>query len=97
MLLSLLLRRGEVLVGKFVGRIAVLAVSIIIGVTLAVPFISVIYGEFPGVDYFNFVTRALVTGIVYVAIVIGISAINTRGKALTGVVSVYIFLDSFGR
>jgi ABC-2 type transport system permease protein len=96
MLLSLPLRRGEVFFGKFVGRSIVLAVPIVIGFALAVPFVLVIYGEVPGIEYLEFVTRALLTGIVYVAVAVGISgSVDTRGKALAGVVGIYFLFEQF--
>jgi ABC-2 type transport system permease protein len=96
MLLSLPLRRSEVFFGKFVGRTIVLSVPIVLGFALAVPFVFVLYGEFPAVDYLEFVTRALLIGVVYVAIAVGVSgSVDTRGKALAGVVGIYFTFEQF--
>lgn len=94
MVLSLPLKRNEVLFGKFVGRTGVVTIPILIAFVLAVPFVYVLYGNFPAVEYVQFVTRTLLTGIIFVAIAVGISgSFDTRGKALAGVISVFVLFE----
>lgn len=96
MVLSLPLKRWEVLVGKLVGRTAVVVVPILLGFALAIPFALVLYGDLPGSDYAEFVTTVVLIGAVFVAIAVGISgSVATRGKALAGVVGVYALFEFF--
>jgi ABC-2 type transport system permease protein len=96
MVLGLPLKRWEVLVGKLVGRTAVVAVPILIGFALAVPFALVVYGDLPGTEYGEFVTSVVLIGATFAAIAVGVSgSVNTRGKALAAVVGVYALFEFF--
>jgi ABC-2 type transport system permease protein len=96
MLLGLPLKRWEVLVGKLVGRAAVMIVPVLIGFAVAVPFALAVYGELPGTEYAEFVTAVVLVGATFVAIAVGISgSVNSRGKALALVVGLYAMLQFF--
>lgn len=94
MVLSLPLKRSEVLFGKFVGRTGVVTVPILLGFVVAVPFVYALYGDFPAVDYARFVTETILTGIIFIAIAVGVSgSFDTRGKALAVVLSVFVLFE----
>ena len=94
MVLSLPLKRSEVLFGKFIGRSLVVIVPILLGFGLAIPFVLVLYGSFDAPAYAEFVFRALVTAFVYVAIAVGVSgSLATRGQALGAVITIFIVFD----
>lgn len=90
MVLSLPLKRWEVLVGKLVGRTAVVVVPILLGFALAVPFAFALYGDLPGTEFVEFVTGVALVGAAFVAIAVGVSGgVASRGKALGAVVGIY--------
>ena len=94
MVLSLPLTRGEVLVGKFVGRTVVVIVPILLGFGLAIPFVFAVYGSFDLPAYAEFVFRAVLTAFVYVGIAVGVSgSVATRGKALAAVITLFIIFE----
>jgi ABC-2 type transport system permease protein len=94
MVLSLPLKRGEVLVGKFVGRTAVVTVPILLGFVLAIPFVYLLYGTLPAGVYTEFVFRTVLTAILFVALAVGISgSFDTRGKALAAVIGVFVVFE----
>jgi len=96
MVLGLPLKRWEVLAGKLAGRAAVVAVPILLGFALAVPFALVVYGDLPGTEYGEFVTGVVLIGVTFVAIAVGISgSVDSRGKALAAVVGVYALFEFF--
>jgi ABC-2 type transport system permease protein len=96
MVLSLPLKRWELLVGKLVGRTAVVVVPVLVGFGLAVPFALLVYGDLPGTEYGEFVTGVLLIGATFVAIAVGISgSVDSRGKALAAVVGIYALFEFF--
>ena len=96
MMLSLPLKRSEALLGKFVGRAGVLTVPVIIGFALAAPFVVLLYGNFPADTYVGYVGRVVTTGIVYVAIAVGVSgSVASRGTALAFVVGIFAVFEFF--
>jgi len=96
MVLSLPLKRWEMLIGKLVGRTAVIVVPILLGFGLAVPFALLVYGDLPGTEYGEFVTGVLLIGFTFVAIAVGISgSVDSRGKALAAVVGIYALFEFF--
>lgn len=96
MVLSLPLKRWEVLVGKFAGRTAVMVVPILIGFALAIPLVLVLYGRLPGSEYGEFVTAVVVIAVVFVALAVGISSsFASRGHALAAAVGIYVVFEFF--
>jgi ABC-2 type transport system permease protein len=96
MVLSLPLRRGEVLLGKFVGRTGVVAVPVLLAFALAVPLVYLLYGSLPVDSYAEFVSQVVLTILVFVAIAVGVSgSVDSRGKALAGVVGIFLVFQWF--
>lgn len=94
MVLSLPLKRSEVLFGKFVGRTGVVTIPILLGFVVAAPFVYVLYGTFPAIDYAQFATQTVLVGVIFVAIAVGISgSFDTRGKALATVLGVFVLFE----
>lgn len=94
LLLSLPLRRRDVFVGKFLGRLGVLAVPIVLAFGLAVPLALILYPDFAVKPYVAFVLRTLLLALVYVAVAVGVSgAVSTRGRALAGVLGIYVLFN----
>ena len=74
LLLGLPHTRGEVLLGKLVGRSAVVTTAVLIGYLVgSIAFVALI-GVFQPVDYLLFVGMTVVLGVAYVAIAVGLSA-----------------------
>lgn len=74
LLLSLPHTRGEVLLGKLVGRSAVVTTAVLIGYLLgSIAFVALI-GGFQPVDYLLFVGMTVLLGVTFVAIAVGLSA-----------------------
>lgn len=92
-LLGLPIVRSEVLAGKFVGRLGVLALPIVVGFLVGTAVAVALYGSLPGQSYVGFVAVALLIGVFYVALAVSISAsVATRGKAMAlAVTSVIVF------
>jgi ABC-2 type transport system permease protein len=93
-LLALPIVRREVLVGKFLGRVGVLAVPVVAGFALASVVVLAVYGQFPGSTYLGFATMALLVAVVYVALAVSVSAsVASRGKAMALVVGLLLVLE----
>lgn len=92
-LLGLPIVRGEVVLGKFVGRTGVLALPIVVGFLVGTAVAVALYGGLPGQSYVGLVAVALLVGVFYVALAVGISAsVASRGKAMAlAVGSVIVF------
>lgn len=96
MMLSLPLKRSEALLGKFVGRVAVVSVPILLGFALAAPFVMILYGNLPVDTYVGYVGQVVAMGIIYVAVAVGVSAsVASRGTALAFVVGVFAVFEFF--
>lgn len=84
--------RGEVLVGNFVGRSAMLAVAILVGYGVVGLIAAVTYDIFDIVAFALFTLLTLGYGAVFVAIATGFSAgFRSRSVALGGAVLVYLW------
>ncbi|MFP4175053.1 MAG: ABC transporter permease [Halobacteriales archaeon] len=91
-LLGLPHSRRDVVLGKFVGRSAVLAVALLVGY-FAGFVVMLSYEELAVVDYLGFIILTTLLGVVYVAVGVGVSAgVASRSRAAASVVGVYIFL-----
>lgn len=90
-LLGLPYSRRDVVVGKFVGRAAVLAAATV--AAFAVGFLFLLtYDELAVLDYLFFVFLTTLLGTVYVAVAVGISAgVKTRSRAAAAAVGVFFF------
>ena len=91
-LLGLPHSRRDVVVGKFVGRAAVLAAALLVGF-FAGFVVMLSYDELAVFDYLVFVFLTTVLGVVYVAVGVGVSAsVASRSRAAASVVGFYIFM-----
>lgn len=91
-LLGLPHSRRDFVVGKFVGRAAVLTAALLVG--FAAGFVVLLtYDEMSLVNYLGFVVLTTVFGVVYVGVGVGVSAsVASRSRAAASAVGVYIFL-----
>lgn len=92
-LLGLPPSRGEVLLGKFVGRSGVVAVGLALGFAIAGVGTAVAYGGLPVAKFVGITALTVALGIVFVGIAVGISAATaTRSRAMTLSIAVYLVL-----
>lgn len=92
-LLGLPPSRGEVLLGKFVGRSGVVAVGLALGFAIAGVGTAVAYGGLPVATFVGITALTVGLGIVFVGIAVGISAATaTRSRAMTLSIAVYLVL-----
>ena len=93
-LLGLPNTRRDVLLGKVLGRAAVVGVPTLIGFGVGGAVIAVLYEGFDVSDYVGLFVFSLSMGLLYVAVAVGISAsVSSRAKALTGVVGFFVIFD----
>jgi len=95
-LLSLPFSRGDVVVGKVIGRSAVVAIPILIGFLVSV---AVLLPANVALNAVGFVLAALLTallGVVFVSLAVGISAAARTGRrAIVGTVGIYVYFFLF--
>lgn len=92
-LLGLPTTRGEVVVGKFLGRAAVVAVGVAAGFAVAGVVTALVFGTVPVVAFLGVVGLTAALGVSFVGIAIGISAVTaTRSRAMTLAVGTYLAL-----
>lgn len=93
-LLSLPHTRRDAVVGKVLGRSAVLAASIAVGLLVAVGVVLVLYDVFDPVVYLLFAAFTVLLGLVYVAIGVGLSATTKdTGRATILAAGFYIIFE----
>ncbi len=93
-LLGLPNTRLDVIVGKTVGRAAVVAVPIALGFLAGAVVVLALYAGFSILDYLGLFVFSVVLGLIYVALAVGVSAsVSSRAKAVGGVVGVYVLFD----
>ncbi|WP_121743737.1 ABC transporter permease subunit [Natronorubrum halophilum] len=93
-LLGLPNTRLDVVVGKVLGRAAVVAVPTVIGFAVGGVVIAILYDGFDIATYAGLLAFSLLVGLVYVSLAVGVSAsVDTRAKAVAGVLGVYIISD----
>jgi ABC-2 type transport system permease protein len=91
LLLSLPHTRRDVVLGKVVGRIGVLAVAIIIGFVAAGVVAFVFYDTFPATEYVLFTLATVLLGAVYLVFAVSLSAsTGSRSVALWGALGFFI-------
>ncbi|MFC7139919.1 ABC transporter permease [Halosimplex aquaticum] len=92
-LLGLPPSRGEVLVGKFLGRSGVVAVGLALGFAVAGLVTLALYGELPLTAFLGTTALTVLLGIAFVGIAVGISAVTaTRARAMTLAITAYLGL-----
>lgn len=93
-LLGLPNTRRDVLLGKLVGRTAVVAVPTVIGFAVGGLVLALLYEGFAVGAYLGLFAFTVVMGLVYVAIALGVSAsVDSRAKALAVVATLYVVVD----
>jgi len=96
MLYGLPHRRGDILLGKLLGRSGVMAASVAVGFVAAAALLLVLRGP---VDFGSFLGFAAVTALfamTFVAIAVGISAsVSTRGRAMGLALGFYMVFNFF--
>ncbi|WP_136718566.1 ABC transporter permease subunit [Halorientalis salina] len=94
LLLGLPHSRRDVVVGKLVGRSAVLAVAILVGLAVTLGVLSMVYGSISLVDYVAFTGLTLLLALAYVGIMVGISALaGTSGRAMAVGLGAFVALE----
>lgn len=94
LLLSLPHSRWNVVFGKLIGRISVLAVAIVTGFVLATGIILALYPEFSPIKYAQFILLTVLFGSAYVSIGIGLSSLTkSTTKAGVGIFSAFIIFN----
>lgn len=93
-LLSLPHTRRDALLGKWVGRSAVLALSILIGVLVALVVVLVLYDR-PSLDTLAvFSGLSLLLGVVYIAIAVGLSGLtNSTSRATVYAAGFFVLFE----
>lgn len=92
-LLGLPTTREEVVVGKFLGRAAVVAVGVAAGFAVAGVVTAVVFGTVPVVAFLGIIALTAALGVSFVGIATGISAVTaTRSRAMTLAVGTYLAL-----
>ncbi len=90
-LLALPHSRADVIVGKLLGRSAVLSLSLVVGFALGAVVVAAFMGRFGIVDYVGLLVMSIIYGIAYVSIAVAISAISrSTTVAGAGVFGVFV-------
>lgn len=85
--------RRDMVVGKFVGRSAVLAIPILVGLLVASVLVVLLYDSFPVLEYLLFAVLNVILGVAFLAIAIGLSMSTTSSRRVTaGAFGAYILL-----
>ncbi|EMA37862.1 ABC transporter permease [Halobiforma nitratireducens] len=90
-LLSLPHSRTDVLLGKFVGRSAVLSLSLFVGFFLAAFVVAILFGGFDLADYVGLFAVSVLYGLAYTSIAIGLSSL-TRSTTIAGALAFGVFV-----
>ncbi|GAA0545334.1 ABC transporter permease [Halorubrum ejinorense] len=92
-LLGLPPSRGEVLVGKFLGRGAAVAAGIASGFAISGAITAVLYGRLPLVAFLVTTALTVLLAVSFLGIAVGISALSeTRARAMTLAITAYLGL-----
>ncbi|AGB39566.1 ABC transporter permease [Natronococcus occultus] len=90
-LLSLPHSRKDVLLGKLLGRSAVLSLSLTLGFVLAAAVVAALLGGFDVVDYVGLLAVSIVYGIAYTSIAVSLSSL-TRSTTIAGAAMFGVFV-----
>lgn len=94
LLLGLPHSRRDVLLGKVLGRWLTLALSIVVGFTVALGVVFALYAEVSVVDYLLFVGLTVLFALTYVSLIAGLSALTgSTGRAATLGVGAFLVLE----
>ena len=90
-LLSLPHSRKDVVIGKLLGRSAVLSVSLTVGFVLAAALVAAFLGGFDIVDYGGLLVMSMIYGMAYTSIAVSLSSL-TRSTTIAGAAMFCVFL-----
>lgn len=90
-LLSLPHSRKDVILGKLLGRTAVLSVSLLIGFTIAGIIVAVMLSGFSVGEYVGFLAMTVLYGLAYVAIAVALSSL-TRSTTIAAALMFGVFV-----
>ena len=91
LLLGLPHSRRDVVLGKFVGRMGVVAIAILIGFTAGAIIALLLYDSFAFGAFVGYTLLTMVLGLVFVAIAVGFSAaMQSASRALYGVIGLFV-------
>lgn len=91
LLLGLPISRGSVVLGKFLGRSAVVGIATLVGFAVAGGIALATYDAFDVAAFAGYTAMTLCYGAVFVAIGIGFSAgLPSRARAIAGAASLYV-------
>ncbi|WP_226039699.1 ABC transporter permease [Natrinema sp. DC36] len=90
-MLSLPHSRKDVLLGKLIGRSAVLSLSLTVGFVLAAAVVAALLGGFDIVDYVGLLAMSIIYGVAYTSIAVSLSSL-TRSTTIAGAAMFSIFL-----
>lgn len=94
LLLGLPHTRRDVVLGKLVGRTAVLAVAIVTGLVLSLAVVFALYASISLTDYAIFAALTLLLALAYTGLMIGISATTaTGGRAIAYGLAAFVVLE----
>ncbi len=92
-LLSLPHSRADVVIGKLLGRSAVLSLSLVVGFALAAVVVAALLGSFDVVDYVGLLVMSILYGTAYTSIAVSLSALTKSttiaGAAMFGVFALF--------
>lgn len=93
LLLSLPHSRRDMVLGKFVGRSAVLALPVLVGLLGASAVIVLLFDSFPVVEYVLFALLSVLLGVAFLGISIGLSMSTSSNRRVTaGAFGAYVAL-----
>jgi ABC-2 type transport system permease protein len=93
-LLSLPHTRRDAIVGKAVGRSAVLCAAVVVGLVVAAGIIVALYDSFDALAYLGFSALVLVLAAVYTSIGVGLSAVTKdSGRATILAAGFFVFFE----
>ncbi|MFC4439701.1 MULTISPECIES: ABC transporter permease [Natrialbaceae] len=90
-LLSLPHSRKDVLLGKLIGRSAVLSLSLVVGFVLAAIIVAALLGSFDIADYLGLLAMSILYGVAYTSIAVSLSSL-TRSTTIAGAAMVGVFV-----
>ncbi|MFC6837458.1 ABC transporter permease [Halomarina ordinaria] len=94
LMLSLPHSRGEMVLGKLVGRTLSTLIAIVVGFAVALVIVATQYGEFDPASYAVFVLVTMLFALVYISIGIAFSSLfASTSKALAGAVGLYALFE----
>lgn len=96
LLLSLPHSRRDVVMGKCIGRGAVVSIPIVIGFLAAAAVFLITPVTFEPISYLLFMALTVLLGLIFVTIAVGISAAaSTSRRAMIGTVGIYVLFSLF--